>query len=340
MSDAAKLEMMLPLIREVVEGNVATATKGLRANDEREQYLELLFASYDRSCRTAVEEATTAPGLFTSRLSRARTADDLCRRLPFARSTRPAFSSPCPHHAQGGLPAPGQHRRRPLAACFARSGFCAARARSRLSILIAVLSELREAITSKALSGPEAKRARTSLGSDETMKRICAILVAVLESAVGSRLLCSGALLYELFEVLRVAVDLHSGLLATNAEQMMQLAMSCIEKLVGVLPKSAAAIPAEVAQALRADTIVSAIKSSNNPQTFQHALLLLSKIAIIAPEAVLHNVMPSLRLSVRPCCSATTHSASPSSRRFCTASSPPWWARSSRAMLPRRASSR
>ncbi len=124
------------------------------------------------------------------------------------------------------------------------------------------------------------------------MKRACAILVAVLESAVGSKLVCSGVLLYELFEVLRLAVDLHSGLLATNAEQMLQLAMSCIEKLLEGLPKPGQAVPIDVAQALRADTIVSAIKSSNNPQTFQHALLLLSRIANIASEAVLHNVMP------------------------------------------------
>ncbi|EST04888.1 BP28, C-terminal domain protein [Kalmanozyma brasiliensis GHG001] len=292
-SDAAKLEMLLPLIREVVEGNVAAATKGLRAADEREQYLELLFASYDRSCRAVVEEAST--GAWSLYLTAVEGKDG--KRLIQKAAVR-ALDKAGLFNALSPIMRKDVYLH--LASIVADPSLPAspevASALRELDvdspILIAVLSDLREAITSKALSGPEAKRARTSLGSDETMKRTCAILVAVLESAVGSRLLCSGALLYELFEVLRVAVDLHSGLLATNAEQMMQLAMSCIEKLITVLPKSAAAIPADVAQALRADTIVSAIKASTNPQTFQHALLLLSKIAIIAPEAVLHNVMP------------------------------------------------
>ena len=292
-SNAAKLEMLLPLIRNVVEGSVATATKGLRSSEEREQYLELLFASYDRSSRSVVEEASN--GAWSLLLQSVEGKDgkrQVQKAAVRALDKAGLFSALSPLmrkesylHLASIVADPSLPASPEVASALRELQVDSA-------ILIAVLSELRETITSKALSGPELKRARTSLGSDETMKRTCAVLVAVLESAVGSKLLCSGALLYELFEVLRVAVDLHCGLLATNAEQMMQLAMSCIEKLVGILPKSAAAIPVDVTQALRADTIVSVIKSSNNPQTFQHALLLLSKIANIAPEAVLHNVMP------------------------------------------------
>ncbi|SPO26583.1 related to UTP10 - nucleolar protein, component of the small subunit processome [Ustilago trichophora] len=292
-SDAAKLEMLLPLIRNVVEGNVAAATKGLRTNEDRELYLELLFASYDRSCRAVVEEASSSAwpvyleavsGKDGKRIVQKAAVRALDKAGLFV-TLSPIMRKEIYLHlativADPALPASPE------------VGSALRELEVDSAILIAVFSELRETITSKALSGPESKRARTSLGSDEMMKRTCAILVAVLESAVGSKLVCSGILLYELFEVLRVAVDLHSGLLATNAEQMMQLAMSCIEKVLEVVPSSAAAIPAEVAQALRVDIIVSVVKSSNNPQTFQHALLLLSKIANIAPEAVLHNVMP------------------------------------------------
>lgn len=292
-SNAAKLEMLLPLIRDVVEGNMALATKGLRSSDERELYLELLFASYDASCRSVVEEASSgAWPLFLQAVEGKEGKRQVQKAAVRALDKAGLFNALSPLmrkesylHLASIVADPSLPASPEVASALRELQVDSA-------ILIAVLSELRETITSKALSGPESKRARTSLGSDETMKRTCAVLVAVLESAVGSKLVCSGALLYELFEVLRVAVDLHSGQLTTNAEPMMQLAMSFIEKLVGILPKSAAAIPAEITQALRADTIVSVIKSSNNPQTFQHALLLLSKIASIAPETVLHNVMP------------------------------------------------
>ncbi|TKY85315.1 hypothetical protein EX895_005477 [Sporisorium graminicola] len=292
-SNAAKLEMLLPLIRGVVEGNVASTTTGFRSNDERELYLELLFASYDQSCRSVVEEASSgAWALFLKAVEGKDGKRQLQKAAVRALDKAGLFGALPPimrkesyMHLASIVADPSLPASPEVASALRELQVDSA-------ILIAVLSELRETITFKALSGPEAKRARTSLGSDETMKRTCAVLVAVLESAVGSKLVCSGALLYELFEVLRVAVDLHSGQLATNAEQTMQLSMSCIEKLVGILPKSAAAIPAEITQALRADIIVSVIKSSNNPQSFQHALLLLSKIASIAPETVLHNVMP------------------------------------------------
>lgn len=292
-SDAAKLEMLLPLIREVVEGNVATATNGLRNVEDRELYLELLFASYDRGCRDVVEQAASgAWPLYLKALEGRDGKRQVQKAAVRALDKAGLFATLSPIMRKESYLHLASVVADPSVPASPEVASALRELKVDSAILIAVLSELREAITSKALSGPESKRARTSLSSDETMKRTCAILAAVLESAVGSRLMCTPALLYELFEVLRVAVDLHSGLLATNGEHMMQLAMSCIEKLVGSLPKSAATIPAEIAQALRADTIVSVIKSSNNPQTFQHALLLLSKIASIAPETVLHNVMP------------------------------------------------
>jgi U3 small nucleolar RNA-associated protein 10 len=292
-SDAAKLDMLLPLIRNVVQGSVAAATEGLRSIDERELYLELLFGAYDRSSRTVVETATTgAWALFLEAVSgkdgKALVQKAAVRALDkagFFTTLSPAMRKEIYLHladivADPALPAAPE------------VGSALRELQLDSAILIAVFSELRDAITTKALSGPEAKRARTLLTPDETMTRTCAVLVAVLESAVGSKLVCSGMLLYELFEVLRVAVDLHSAMLAANAEQMLQLAMACIEKLIDGSIKAGAAVPADVAQALRADVIVSVIKCSNNPQTFQHALLLLARIANVAPEAVLHNVMP------------------------------------------------
>ncbi|KAJ1026239.1 hypothetical protein NDA18_003896 [Ustilago nuda] len=292
-SNAAKLEMLLPLVRTVVEGNAAAATKALCTIEDRELYIELLFASYDPSCRSVIENASTgAWSLYLEAVS-GKNGKRLVQKAAVRALDKAGLFSAL-------APAMRQEIYLHLASIVADPSLPAspevASALRELqvdsAILVAIFSELREVITSKALSGPEAKRARTTLSSGETMKRTCAILVAVLESAVSNKLAPSGILLYELFEVLRLAVDLHSGLLAANAEQMLQLAMACIEKLLEGLPKQGALMATDVTQALRADIIVSVVKCSNNPQTFQHALLLLSKIANLAPEAVLHNVMP------------------------------------------------
>ncbi len=95
-SDAAKLDMLLPLIRNVVQGSVAAATEGLRSIDERELYLELLFGAYDRSSRTVVETATTgAWALFLEAVS-GRTEKRSSKRPLSAHSTKPASSPLCP----------------------------------------------------------------------------------------------------------------------------------------------------------------------------------------------------------------------------------------------------
>ncbi|EPQ25933.1 uncharacterized protein PFL1_06607 [Pseudozyma flocculosa PF-1] len=255
-SDASKLTTLLPLVRALVR-NQRGATAGLvdtavaSAASARRRYAELLFGCYDKSCRSVLEDASNGSwALFLDALAGGSDGSDV--QTPAAQ------------------------------ACLRDLDVDAA-------ILVSVLAELRDTLTAKALEAPEAKRARTSLGADETVRRAAAVLVVLLEAASGKRLARSAALVSELFEVLRVAVELHASL-AVNAEYLLQLAMSCLANLVAGLDADSA--PADIVQSLRADTIVGAIKASHNPQTFQHALLLLSRVATIAPEPVLHNVMP------------------------------------------------
>ncbi len=88
-SDASKLQMLLPLIRTVVEGNATAVTKALRAADDRELYLELLFASYDQSCVPLLRISPRVHGRSTSRLLLARMASDSSRKRLCAHSTKP-----------------------------------------------------------------------------------------------------------------------------------------------------------------------------------------------------------------------------------------------------------
>ncbi|KAH9893998.1 hypothetical protein C8Q73DRAFT_694035 [Cubamyces lactineus] len=67
-----------------------------------------------------------------------------------------------------------------------------------------------------------------------------------------------------------------------------QLIMSAVENIVQQFPTSTVIPPGS----LRVDTLVEILRTSENPQTFHQASLLMASLARIAPDAVLHNVMP------------------------------------------------
>ncbi|OSD00001.1 hypothetical protein PYCCODRAFT_1479448 [Trametes coccinea BRFM310] len=67
-----------------------------------------------------------------------------------------------------------------------------------------------------------------------------------------------------------------------------QLIMSAVENFVQQFPASAVVPPGS----LRVDTLVEILRTSENPQSFHQASLLMASLARIAPDAVLHNVMP------------------------------------------------
>ncbi|KAJ8482003.1 hypothetical protein ONZ51_g5640 [Trametes cubensis] len=67
-----------------------------------------------------------------------------------------------------------------------------------------------------------------------------------------------------------------------------QLIMSAVENIVQQFPSSTIIPPGS----LRVDTLVEILRTSENPQTFHQASLLMASLARIAPDAVLHNVMP------------------------------------------------
>ncbi|KAN0059869.1 snoRNA-binding rRNA-processing protein utp10 [Thecaphora frezii] len=288
-SDASKLTTMLPLIRSLVR-NEKGAALGLVEAADRRRYAQLLFACYDRSSRSVLEAAANGSWeLFLEALGGGSDGSDVQTPAVLALQRGGLFAA-----VQQSMRQEAYQHLATIVADPAKPATPEAQACLRdldvdASILVSVLGELRHTLTAKALEAPEAKRARTSLGSDETVRRAASVLVVILESASGKKLARSGALVFEFFEVLRVAVELHASL-AVNAEYLLQLSMACLANLVDGLDADSA--PADIVQSLRADTIVGAIKASHNPQTFQHALLLLSRVAIIAPESVLHNVMP------------------------------------------------
>ncbi|KZT23010.1 hypothetical protein NEOLEDRAFT_1180414 [Neolentinus lepideus HHB14362 ss-1] len=95
----------------------------------------------------------------------------------------------------------------------------------------------------------------------------------------------SGELLVCLLEILGKVI--HSDLWSqTEKSYLEQLLMAALERL------STQSIPGLKPSSIRLDILVELIRAADNPQTFNQVLLLMASMARLAPEAVLHNIMP------------------------------------------------
>lgn len=295
--DPAKMPALLPLIRGLLQSsqqangsrNEAAAVLALPA-EEREAYVALLTSAFDRNARSHLEVVTQGSWevLLEALAGGHNPLAQLVQKHTALALNGGLFTSLKPHlrqeiykHLAAIVADPVRQSTAELRSCLRTLSVDAA-------VLVSVFAELRGTITDKTLNSPEPKRARVAATTaDEATRRASATLIALLESTMNRTMDISGALVGELFEVLRVAVELHSSLLV-NAEYLMQLSMSCLETMLGNVSSEAA----DIVQAIRADIIVNAVKTSTNPQTFQQALLLLARVSSLAPEPVLHNVMP------------------------------------------------
>ncbi|KAL5525140.1 UTP10 [Sanghuangporus sanghuang] len=100
---------------------------------------------------------------------------------------------------------------------------------------------------------------------------------------------------------LPASIDLVSALLDTlnrimtscNPAQpdviyVVQLTLACLESSISHIEK----LPNVTSNAIRTDVLVELMRTSENPQTFNQALLLLASLAKLSSSSVLHNVMP------------------------------------------------
>ena len=285
-----KVDVVQPLLREVLAP--AAPAAGARAppapTDDAlyATYLDLLLATYSAGAAPALSADAWAHFLAALRADARQSgalpaaalhalAHGLCAALPVARQ-REAFEA--------------------LAEAVADPARRAAAGASEAlrtlpvhdAVLVEVLGALSGAIVERALDeAPGTKRARGAGGAGEAQVHAAVVLITVLEALQGRQAAPSAPLVAALFDVVRAAVEMHATLLF-NAEYLLQLAMQCLCGVFDALP----ALSAEVAQAVRADTIVAAIQVSSNTQSINHALLLLTRFARLDAELVLHNVMP------------------------------------------------
>ncbi|TFY70773.1 hypothetical protein EVG20_g2223 [Dentipellis fragilis] len=104
----------------------------------------------------------------------------------------------------------------------------------------------------------------------------------------------SGMYLPGSLDLLSCLMDLLNKVANTNAASQAdtvyveQLLMSVIENVAGNIQDTTKVSPT----AIRLEILVDIVRVAENPQTFHQALLLMASLARLAPESVLHHIMP------------------------------------------------
>ncbi|RPD60690.1 hypothetical protein L227DRAFT_501246 [Lentinus tigrinus ALCF2SS1-6] len=156
-----------------------------------------------------------------------------------------------------------------------------------VSLITRLLISLQPQASSENATQPAAKRARVERTTAATATQELSSL-AVLAEVIGSlKIAGSFELVACLLETLSKVVSNVSPDVA-DRRFVEQLLMSAIENVVDNFTPSASVAPG----AIRVDTLVEILRTSENPQTFHQACLLLASLARVAPDAVLHNIMP------------------------------------------------
>ncbi|TIB99805.1 hypothetical protein E3Q18_01415 [Wallemia mellicola] len=143
---------------------------------------------------------------------------------------------------------------------------------------------------------PTSKRIRTEKTSNETshtglLARLTSIFDWVGSLSAEDSPEPSVQALVTTFETLAQVTEIHATVAGSNdSSEVDYVEQMCLSQL----KEWSESIEdwTNLAQAIRIDTVVNVIRVSKNPQTFQQALLLISALAKLAPDNVLHNVMP------------------------------------------------
>lgn len=269
---SCKLSTLLPLIREAVQGQVLDAT-----------YVHLLYEAYDASAVPVLEDGKTHAFAYLETSLRSDASQGL--------------QEAALHAVSGVFGALGKQQQQEVFLALAETladpqttSVPSASAVLRTlpvsdSVLVAVLHSL--CSTFEDEDEPSQKRARAKSSHNDQMRHAAIVLIAVLESMQSRTLGMGAALVAALFDVVRTAISLHATHLF-NAEYVLQLAMQSLCNVFDHIT----VLPADVAQVIRADTIVNAIKVSTNTQSINHAILLLARFARLDAALVLHNIMP------------------------------------------------
>ncbi|KAF9268872.1 hypothetical protein L218DRAFT_536645 [Marasmius fiardii PR-910] len=150
------------------------------------------------------------------------------------------------------------------------------------TIIVQLLTSLRMEIVDGPRSSKRAKLDEPGEPGDLLLRLGLLAEVLASMSLPGSLDLIS-QLLETLSRVMQSKPAVHTDV--TFIEQSL---MSAIDNTAGNIKDPSSRAP----NAIRLDILVELIRVTENPQTFQQALLLIANLARLAPDSVLHNIMP------------------------------------------------
>ncbi|KAI0776755.1 hypothetical protein BD413DRAFT_469201 [Trametes elegans] len=156
---------------------------------------------------------------------------------------------------------------------------------SDVSLILRLLVTLQP--SGEDLTQPVSKRARIEKSATSAQVGEISTLAVLAEVLGAIKIAGSLELISSLLETLHkvthtVALDV------ADRRFVEQLIMSAVENMVQQLPATTF-VPSG---SIRIDTLVEILRTSENPQSFHQASLLMASLARIAPDAVLHNAMP------------------------------------------------
>lgn len=150
--------------------------------------------------------------------------------------------------------------------------------------ILPILLEILDALAEKQPSAK--KRAKTETAADDD-RDIFARLVFILETLQRKHNSAGfDALASVIFDILARLIDSTKASSAVSLEYTKQVLLSTLTMMVSDMQD------ARYIKTMRIDTVVQCIRTSNNPQTHNQALVLISSLARLLPDQVLHNVMP------------------------------------------------
>ncbi|KAF9886855.1 snoRNA-binding rRNA-processing protein utp10 [Aspergillus nanangensis] len=165
------------------------------------------------------------------------------------------------------------------------------------AVLLYFLQKIPSSVTDIEAAGPAPKRRRTSQNNmvamtvkDETkLRNVMQKLTFILELVDSSGPETHPELAGGLFQTL-AALHLFKSQIQSGMSYLLSLALGSLLAIVN--QSKATSKPQFDTKAIRADLVVDCVRTTESPQVQNAALLLVAGLSVIAPELVLHSVMP------------------------------------------------
>ncbi|KAH9943771.1 hypothetical protein B0H21DRAFT_877669 [Amylocystis lapponica] len=284
-SGLVKHQVLLPTIQAVFE-ELSSAGESILLNPFYQDFPPLLVSSFDASSASDLNDSTKPSWPAFERVLR------LCFQIDRVGTSRAVLEQ----NLQRGLfTRLSMERKAHVCRALLDMGQVAHTMSECKQLLTDILTEVPLMLhllvslqpTTEDPSQRASKRARLDDAVEKTSSDGVASLSLLMEVLASKSLPGSLELISCLLETLG-KVTHGSSAAITDRSYVEQLLMSAVESAV----VNVQGVPALLPGSIRLDILVELIRVSENPQTFHQALLVMASLARLAPDAVLHNVMP------------------------------------------------